>query len=84
MSGSETAETRLDRIMRLRAQIADKLDEISKLYKDRVKCTLVVRAIDHPDGKRDTVMTDDEPQKVIDALARLINDPNSERHYGGH
>lgn len=80
MSSPLSTETRVDRIMHVRQKIGEKLDEISKLYRDRVKITLVVRAIDYPDGKRDTVMTEDEPEKAIAALRKLINDPNAE-HY---
>ena len=72
---------RRQRVLRLREQVGTKLDEISKLYKDRVVCTLVVRAVDYPRGERDTVMTD-EPnvEDAIKALRRLLRDPNAE-HY---
>jgi hypothetical protein len=74
---------RRERVLRLREQVGTKLDEISRLYRDRVKCTLIVRAIDFPDGKRDTVMTDEDGDGIENAIAglrRLLADPTAE-HY---
>lgn len=74
---------RVDRINALRLSIAKKLDEIAMLYKDDVKVTLIVRVPDFPDGRRDTVLSDDDPEKAIDSLRRLYGDPNSERYANG-
>lgn len=72
---------RKQRILAVREQIGAKLDEISKLYKDRVVCTLVVRAVDYPGGERDTVMTDEpDIERAITALRKLIGNPTAE-HY---
>jgi hypothetical protein len=78
---STDEQGRQARILRVREQIGTKLDEISRLYKDRVVCTLIVRAVDYPGGERDTVMTDEpEIEKAIAALRKLLRDPNAE-HY---
>lgn len=69
---------RVVRIDQLRRQIAAKMDEIVALYSDSVKITLVVRAPAYPDGRRDTVMTDDDPEKAIAALRALYGDPMAE------
>ena len=79
MTAHLTEAARLERVKLLRAQIAAKLDEIAKLYRDHVKITLIVRAPDFPGGVRDTVMTDDDPERAIAALRSLYRDPNSER-----
>lgn len=73
-----TPDDRVQRIDRLRRQIADKLDEITALYSEPVKVTLVVRAPAYPDGRRDTVMTDDDPEKAIAALRALYGDSHAE------
>jgi len=78
---NRSTEMRVDRIMRVREQIGTKLDEISRLYQDRVVCTLIVRAVDYPGGERDTVMTDEpEIEKAISALRKLLGNPTAE-HY---
>lgn len=74
---------RVDRIKALRLSIAKKLDEIAMLYKDDVKITLIVRVPDFPDGRRDTVLSDDDPEKAIASLRGLYGDPNSERYANG-
>lgn len=71
---------RQQRIEALRRAVAAKLDEIAVLYRDPVKVTLVVRVPAFPDGRRDTVMTDDDPEKAIAALRSLYSDPNSEQY----
>lgn len=76
------AETRVERVQMLRAQIAAKLEEIERLYKDSVKVTLIVRVPSKPDGSRDTVMTNDDPETAIAALRSLYADPSAERWAG--
>lgn len=71
---------RVERIRVLRCQISKKLDEISRLYKDDVRITLIVRVPDFPNGARDTVMSDDDPAQAIAALNKLYGDPASEIH----
>ena len=68
------------RVRELRLAITKQLDAIAKLYVDDVKITLIVRVPDYPNGARDTVMTDDDPEKAIAALRSLYADPTSEQH----
>lgn len=75
--------SRHNRIIELRARISAKLDEISSLYSDDVRITLMVRVPSKTDGSRDTLLMDDEPEKAIAAMRSLLADPNSEKYANG-
>lgn len=75
--------SRQQSVLQLKMQIAAKLDEIAKLYSDDVKMTLIVRVPSKPDGSRDTLLMDDDPEQAIAAMRSLLADPNSEKCANG-
>lgn len=69
------------RVEQLGRDISRRLDEIRALYRDEVVITLIVRATAHPDGRRDTVLTDDpDPLKAVEAYRTAITDRDRERY----
>ncbi len=73
--------TRTERVQSLGNQISLRLSQIAELYKDGVVLTLIVRNPEFPDGRRDTVMTNDpDIEKAIAAMRSLWRDPRSERY----
>jgi hypothetical protein len=84
VSGSIDIEE-LDRRRRVRElglAIQWNLEQIRALYKtDTVVITLIVRAPAHPDGRRDTILTDDpDPVAAVQAFRKAITDVDGHKH----
>lgn len=56
----------------VRERVADYLDEIKGYFKPGVKVTVLVRHENDDEGRLDFMMTDDEPQQVMNMIARRI------------
>lgn len=52
--------------------IAEHLDDIKTLFKPGAKITLLVRAANNPEGRKDFMMGDDEPQEAMNMIARCM------------
>ena len=63
-----------DKVINLRNEVAWHLDEIAKLFKQRPKMTIVIRADWLPNG--DVILTDDDQEKAIAAIRRLHEKPD--------
>jgi hypothetical protein len=75
MSTATEELERRRRVEQLGHDIGNHLEAIRKLYRDEVVITLIVRAVEHPDGRRDTVLTDDPtPLKAVEAFRKAITD----------
>lgn len=81
---AETATEQLERrrrVEQLGNQIAIHLSEIRRLYREPVVITLIVRAPGHPDGRRDTVMTDDpDPAAAVQCFSKSIRGEDCESY----
>jgi len=53
-------------------EVADHLDKIKSYFKPGVKITVLVRTEDDPEGKRDFMMGDDDPQQAMNMIARRM------------
>jgi hypothetical protein len=62
-----------DKLRKLRADIAEHLEEIAALFTQRPKITIVIRTGWLNDG--DVVLTDDEADLAIEALRKLEKNP---------
>jgi hypothetical protein len=84
MSGSINTEEieRRRRVRELGLAIQWNLEQIRALYKtDTVVITLIVRVPAHPDGRRDTVLTDDpDPVAAVHAFRKAITDVEGREH----
>lgn len=59
--------------------VAEHMDEILKLFKPGKKITVLVRTPDDPEGRYDFMMGDDDPQELLNMLARCkARGPNQE------
>jgi hypothetical protein len=68
------------RVEQLGRDVSHHLEQIRRLHRGQVVITLIVRAIEHPDGRRDTVVTDDpDPLKAVEAFRVAITDDKSRR-----
>jgi len=73
--------TRTERVQSLGDRLSQYLSEVESLYADDVVLTLIVRNPAFPDGRRDTVMSNDpDIETAIAALRSLWSDPRSERY----
>jgi hypothetical protein len=52
--------------------VSDHLDAIKGYFKPGVKITILVRTESDPDGERDFMMGDDDPQQAMDMIARRM------------
>jgi hypothetical protein len=52
--------------------ISDHLDKIKSYFKPGVKITVLVRTVADPEGKRDFMMGDDDPQEAMNMIARRM------------
>jgi hypothetical protein len=53
--------------------LSKQLDKVAMCFTTPVKVTLVVRSLTLPDG--DVVLSDDEPQKIIDTVVKMYERP---------
>lgn len=53
-------------------EVSDHLDKIKRYFKPGAKITVLVRAPDDPDGRKDFMMGDDDPQEVMNMIARRM------------
>jgi len=54
-------------------EISDCLDRIKACFKPGVKVTVLVRTENDPEGRRDLMMGDDEPQEAMNLIARRMS-----------
>lgn len=60
-------------IQNVSEQIADHMDAILKLFKPDAKITVLVRAYDAPDGRRDFVLSSDDIALAVKALQQRLD-----------
>lgn len=53
-------------------EVQDCLDRIRACFKPGVKVTAIVRTVGDDEGRRDFMMGDDEPQEVMNLIARRM------------
>jgi hypothetical protein len=53
-------------------EVAEHLDKIRSYFKPGVKVTILVRSTNDPEGRRDFMMGDDDPQEAMNMIARRI------------
>jgi len=53
-------------------QVSDHLDTIRSYFKPGVKITILVRREGDDEGRQDFMMGDDDPQQVMNMLARRM------------
>jgi hypothetical protein len=66
------------RVKQLGVEIADRLESIHGLFKGPVKLTLIIRDPAFPDGRRDTIQTNDEWPAAKEAAERLLSKTDNE------
>jgi hypothetical protein len=65
---------------RLHNTLANHAGDIAELFTEPVRVTIVVRNPQHPDGSRDVHVSDDDPERSIEAIRRVLT---SGVHVGG-
>jgi hypothetical protein len=53
-------------------EVSDYLDQIKRFFKPGVKVTILVRTEGDPEGRRDFMMGDDDPQEAMNMIARRM------------
>jgi hypothetical protein len=53
-------------------EVSDHLDKIKSYFKPGVKITILVRTEADPEGRRDFMMGDDDPQEAMNMIARRM------------
>lgn len=56
----------------VQGEVSERLDQIKAYFKPGAKITVLVRAPDDPDGAKDFMMGDDEPQEAMNLIARRM------------
>lgn len=51
-------------------EVQDHMDVIRSYFKPGVKVTVMVRSENDPEGRRDFMLTDDDPQELISMINR--------------
>lgn len=57
-------------LVRTQEIVAEHMDDILKMFKPGAKITVLVRAPNDPEGLKDFMMSDDEPQELLNMVAR--------------
>ncbi len=52
--------------------VSDHLDRIKSYFKPGAKITILVRHTDDPEGRKDFMMGDDDPQEAMNMIARRM------------
>lgn len=60
-----------DKLARLHEICGDHLDQVRKCFKEPVKLTIFVRNPAWPNGARDVLVSDDDPQQVAVAILQV-------------
>ena len=53
-------------------EVSNHLDKIKSYFKPGVKITILVRTEGDPEGRRDFMMGDDDPQEAMNMIARRM------------
>ncbi len=63
-----------DAVLHLHEEVAEHLDEIRKLFKkdEPYKLSFYGRNVEHPDGSRDVLVTEDDVDGLINAIRNLV------------
>lgn len=59
-------------IEQVQDEVAGHMDKIKAMFKPGHKITVLVRAPNDPEGRMDFMMGDDEPQEVMNMVARRM------------
>lgn len=60
-------------------EVSNHLDKIKSYFKPGVKITILVRTEADPEGRRDFMMGDDDPQEAMNMIARRMAYAQSDR-----